>query len=67
VAVIGRLNMVSVWSGILIGPDVAIRFDGQSPPGNAEPWLAYRFTVTGCPVPSLEVACSIPNSTDVIS
>src|SRR5437870_4572170 len=46
---------------------VAIRFDCQSPPGNAEPWLAYRLTVTGCPWPVPEIACSIPKSTDVTS
>jgi len=52
---------------MLSSPDVAIRFDCQSPPGNGEPWFAYKLTVNGWPVPSPDCANSIPNETDVTS
>jgi hypothetical protein len=51
VAVKGTSKIVSAWSGMLSDPEVAIRFDCQSPPGNAEPWFAYKLTVSGWPVP----------------
>ena len=39
IAVTGATKMVSFWSGMVIGTET-IRFDCQSPFGNAEPWLA---------------------------
>jgi len=39
IAVTGATKMVSFWSGMVIGTET-IRFDCQSPFGNAEPWFA---------------------------
>src|SRR5437762_8787744 len=54
----GTLKIVSFWSGMLTGT-LAIRFDCQSPPGNAAPWFAYRLTVAVWVPPIGSQACGV--------